>query len=134
MSFRVVIAGSRYFYDYALLCQVCDRILSNKRASGEEIIILSGHAAGADVLGERYAKSRKYACEIFQAKWAERGLRAGQERNKVMASKANALIAFWNGRSKGTKGMIEFARQEAKERDFPIRVVMYEEPGNPIYT
>lgn len=141
MSFRVIIAGSRYFYDYGLLCQVCDKILKNKRASGEEIIIVSGHAAGADVLGERYAKERKYACEIYPARWAERGKKAGPERNKLMAERADALIAFWNGRSTGTGGMIELARQEAAERAktggnraFSIRVVMYEEPGTPIYT
>ena len=140
MSFRVIIAGSRYFYDYSLLCRMCDKILKNKRASGEEIIIVSGHSHGADVLGERYAKERKYACEIYPAKWAERGNKAGPERNKLMAEKSDALIAFWNGRSRGTAGMIEFARQESdvrkkeKRGDFLIRVVMYEEPGFPVHT
>lgn len=141
MSFRVIIAGSRYFYDYGLLCQVCDKILKNKRTSGGEIIIVSGHCHGADVLGERYAKERKYACEIYPAKWTERGYKAGPERNELMASKADALIAFYNGRSTGTGGMIEIARQEAKKRakdggkrGFSIRIVMYEEPGTPIYT
>lgn len=140
MSFRVIIAGSRYFNDYGLLCRVCDRILKNKQAANEEIIIISGHCYGADLLGELYAKERKYSCEIYPARWAERGKKAGPERNKLMASKADALIAFWNRRSRGTEGMIELAREEAKARqkantgDLAIRVVMYEEPGPPIYT
>nr|CRY94015.1 hypothetical protein [uncultured prokaryote] len=40
--FRVIIAGTRYFNDYALLCEYADKVLARKRAEGE-IVIVSGH-------------------------------------------------------------------------------------------
>lgn len=58
--FRVIIAGTRHFKDYALLCRYADTLLEQKRRAGEEIVIVSGHCRGADLLGERYAKERGY--------------------------------------------------------------------------
>ena len=39
--FRVIIAGTRHFNDYGLLREYADKLLENKRAAGEKIIILS---------------------------------------------------------------------------------------------
>lgn len=52
--FRVIIAGSRDFDDYALLQDHADYMLSRQ----EDIEIVSGGASGADALGERYARVR----------------------------------------------------------------------------
>lgn len=109
-KFRVIIAGGRYFNNYKMLCDYCDKMLSEK-AKTHEIIIISGHCHGADVLGEEYARSRRYGCSIYPAKWSELGLGAGILRNRQMAENADALIAFHNGVSRGTKNMIETARE-----------------------
>lgn len=84
----------------------CDFFLS--RIS--EIEIVSGCANGADKLGERYAIERGYKIVYFPANW-ELGKQAGYLRNKEMAKYTNALIAFWDKKSKGTWHMINLAKQ-----------------------
>ena len=118
--FRVIIAGSRDFTDYRLLCQKCDAILSSK-SQDSNIVIISGTARGADRLGEQYAAERGYQIERYPADWERDGKAAGYIRNKRMAENADALIAFWDGQSRGTKNMIAIAR----ERNLEVRVVNY---------
>lgn len=103
---KVIIAGSREFNDYDLLVKICDIILKNKN---EEIIIMSGGAKGADTLGEKYAKERNYKIIKILPEWNKYGKQAGILRNIKMAHEADYLIAFWDGKSKGTKHMIEYA-------------------------
>ena len=59
--FRVIIAGTRYFNDYSLLKETADRLLADKITAGYNIVIVSGGYAGADLLGERYAKENDIA-------------------------------------------------------------------------
>ena len=46
----------------------------------------------------------------FPADWNKQGKAARYKRNEQMANYANALIAFWDGKSKGTKHMIKLAK------------------------
>lgn len=117
--FKVIIAGGRDFNDYELMCKKVNRILSNKNTS--EIQIISGNARGADKLGEKYAKDNNISLMCFPADWNKYGKRAGYIRNEQMANEANALIAFWDGKSKGTKHMIDIARSKG----LLIRVIKY---------
>lgn len=119
--FRVIIAGTRDFKDYELLKSYCDYMLSKKAQSGEEIVIISGGATGADTLGEQYAKERGYSLRQFPAQWDKYGRQAGPMRNRQMAENADALIAYWDGESRGTKNMIE----EAKKRGLKVAVKYY---------
>ena len=102
---RIIIAGGRDFDDYETLCRVCDHMLSKQ----EDIEIVSGTANGADKLGERYAQERGYPIKHFPANWDEFGKAAGYLRNKEMADYGDALIAFWDGKSRGTMHMINIA-------------------------
>lgn len=119
-TFKVIVAGGRDFGDYGLLCQICDRMLSQKHQT-HDIVIISGTARGADTLGERYAQERGYAVERFPADWEHAGKSAGFIRNAQMASVADALIAFWDGQSKGTAHMIGLARKHKLQ----VRVVPF---------
>lgn len=119
--FRVIIAGTRDFNDYNLLKSSCDYMLSKKVESGEEIVIISGGASGADALGEQYAKERGYKILRYPAQWKKYGRQAGPMRNREMADNADALIAYWDGESRGTKNMIE----EAKKRGLQVAVKNY---------
>lgn len=110
-EFRVIIAGTRDFSDYQLLRDKCDAILSSKRQDSN-IIIVSGTARGADRLGERYARERGYEIRQFPADWLNDEKKAGPIRNAKMADNADALIAFWDGESRGTKNMIETAKRK----------------------
>lgn len=108
-KYKVIIAGCRDFTDYELLREKCDYHLQNLRL--EDIVIVSGHASGADSLGERYAQERGFQLETYPADWQAHGRAAGPIRNAKMANVAHALIAFWDGKSRGTKNMIETARK-----------------------
>lgn len=116
--FKVIIAGTRTFDDYDLLCRYADIKLSNIY---EPIEIVSGGARGADALGERYAKDRGYELRRFPADWNKYGKRAGYLRNVQMANYADALLAFWDGKSRGTKNMIE----EATTRGLLVGIKKY---------
>lgn len=114
---RVIIAGTRDFNDYSLLSTKCDFILSKT----SDIEIVSGTAKGADKLGEKYAEERGYQIKRFPANWDKFGKSAGYKRNKEMAEYSDALIAFWDGKSKGTKHMIDLA----KENNLKIKIVNF---------
>ena len=60
--------------------------------------------------------------EIYPAQWKKFGKRAGYRRNEQMAEVADALIAFWDGSSRGTKHMIDIMN----EKNLLVRVVEYE--------
>lgn len=107
--FRVIIAGSRDFSDYDALKSYADVKLSNI-SRRDSIEVVSGCARGADTLGERYAEERGYGIKKFPADWNRYGKSAGYLRNVEMAEYADALIAFWDGKSKGTEHMIRIAK------------------------
>lgn len=110
-DYRVIIAGSRDFNDYDLLEERCKEVLRLYMAF-RNVTIISGHATGADTLGERFAKEYRLKSLIFPAQWQKHGRAAGPIRNQEMANMADAVIAFWDGKSRGTKNMIDLA--EAK--------------------
>jgi O-acetyl-ADP-ribose deacetylase (regulator of RNase III) len=102
---RVIVAGSRTIMDYRLVEQAIQE-------SGFTIReIISGGARGVDQLGLRYARGHKIPTTVFPAKWKRDGRAAGFIRNERMAEVAHALIAVWDGVSKGTKHMIDLARK-----------------------
>lgn len=107
--FRVTIVGSRTFQDFEFLEQEVLKILTN--FSGIEIEIVSGGAQGADKLAEKFAKKYEIPIRIFPANWTYYGKRAGYVRNKAMAEYSDLVIAFWDGKSKGTKLMLNLAKQ-----------------------
>lgn len=121
--FRVIIAGGRDFANYALLTVTMDKLLSKTE---DEIIIICGGARGADSLGADYATDRGYAVRYYIAQWDQYGKSAGYRRNEQMAQNADALVAFWDGKSRGTKHMIDLARKYGLK----IRVIHYDETNN----
>lgn len=143
-EFRVIIAGGRDFAvnpaereDNNLLYSTMDNLLRNKIRS-HRIVIICGMAKGADLAGARYAKDRNFHIRYFPAEWDKHGKKAGVLRNDEMAQNADALVAFWDGQSSGTKNMIE----TAKKHGLQVRVIHYsqkseeqdkDEFGFPIY-
>jgi len=104
--YKVIIAGGREFSDYEYLRSCADADLAGIT---DDIEIVSGGASGADALGERYAKEKGRTVALFPADWNRYGRSAGPRRNRQMAEYADALIAFWDGQSRGTKNMIDTA-------------------------
>ncbi len=101
---RVIISGSRGCMDYQLLL---DAITESGFIPS---VIIHGDCPNCpDQLGERYAYENNVPVERFPAEWDLYGKSAGFRRNKDMAKVANALISIWDGKSSGTKNMIEIA-------------------------
>lgn len=123
---RIIIAGSRNFNDYILLNDEVNNIISrikdkDNKFENYKIEIISGAARGADILGEKYANSSKFDVIKFIPDWKKLGKKAGYIRNSEMAKYAvedgnyGVLIAFWDGKSKGTKHMIDLAKANGLE-------------------
>ena len=77
--------------------------------------IVHGGAKGADRLAAIYAREYFYKSEAFPADWDTHGKAAGPIRNQEMAEYADVLVAVWDGKSRGTKNMIETALKEGLE-------------------
>lgn len=118
--FKVIVAGSRNFNDYELLKSKMLHYLKDFDLS--EVEIVSGAARGADQLGERFA--HEFGCKLkqFPADWNTYGRKAGYLRNVDMAKYADACVCFWDGKSRGTKHMIDIAKKEGLK----LRVVRYD--------
>ena len=123
--YKIIIAGSRTFSNYNLLKKECNKFIQHciNNLDNRCFEIISGNARGADKLGEKYAKEHNYTCSVKPADWNKYGKRAGYLRNADMAQEANALIAFWDGKSKGTNHMIQLA----KKANLNVKVILYED-------
>ena len=113
---KIVIAGSRSFHDYQLLCQT---LAPDKSRITQ---VLTGGARGADQLGFRWALKHHIRSRCFAANWARFGKAAGVRRNHQMAQAGDVLIAFWDGQSPGTAHMVQCMRQRGK----PVVVIRVE--------
>ena len=114
MKFRVVIAGCRWYDSFEEAEKFLDACLWHlmQRYS---IVVLSGAARGADYLGERYAAARGLIVERHPARWERYKRGAGHVRNEEMAELSDLVICFWDGKSRGTKSMIDCAKRNGKQ-------------------
>ena len=113
MEIRIVIAGCRYYDNYPEAKRFIDTVVQ-KFDKDARLIVLSGSCRGADILGEKYAAECGAIIERYPAQWNRYGKAAGVIRNQAMAELCDYVICFWDGKSKGTKAMIECARKAGK--------------------
>ena len=106
-----IVAGGRDFSDRDRAFDVLSKHVSRLD------YIISGMARGADSLGAEFAELMMPDGHLLKrpADWDKYGKSAGYRRNHQMALEADVLIAFWDGRSKGTKNMIEEAHKAGLE-------------------
>lgn len=117
---KVIIAGSRYidpvnkviFSDYE---QIKDAVQKSGFIITE---VVSGCAKGVDTLGERWATENKIKIQQFPVEWRSGGIYradSGHKRNIEMANYIapdGGLIAVWDGKSGGTRQMIQYSKQK----------------------
>ena len=118
--FKVIIAGGRDFKDYDYLTTKVDAMLINK-AKTHKIVVVSGMAKGADSLAIKYSQDKGYELKGMAADWDTHGKKAGYLRNQDMCDYADALIAFHDTKSRGTRNMIDITIKAKK----PYRVYTY---------
>ena len=107
--FKVIIAGSRSYdkgicYIHEILEELC--IPVNE--------VVCGMAIGADLAGKAWAEDRGIPIKEFPANWSKYGKRAGILRNIEMGDYADELVALWDGKSRGTKHMIDYMTKLGK--------------------
>lgn len=110
---RVLVCGGRNYNDYEMVRKVLDAVDNvDLYHPGGDIIdtVISGHARGADTLGEEYAKANGIDIEVYPAQWNKYGKRAGYLRNTQMLEegKPDLVVAFPGG--VGTAMMCKIAR------------------------
>ena len=121
MEKRIVIAGCRDYTDYDAVKEFLTTKIINQQKQ-TKWILLSGRSRGADRLGERFAQENGWEIETFPAAWERYGRAAGPIRNKTMVDICDAVICFWDGKSKGTASLIRLAKKAKK----PLYIKMIE--------
>ena len=121
---KIIIAGSRNILDYEVIKKAV------KDSNFEITEVVSGTAKGVDSLGEKYASDNNIDCSRFEAKWKDINVKgavvrknrygsynakAGLSRNEDMGEYADALIAIWDGKSSGTRHMINYMKSLNKK-------------------
>ena len=102
---KTIIAGTRVGVTLA------DVDLAMERSLYTVTEVVSGHSGAADFAGEAWARKRGIPIKLFPADWKEYGKNAGPIRNERMAEYADALVALWDGQSRGTANMIQNAKR-----------------------
>jgi hypothetical protein len=107
---KLSIIGSREFNDYNLMIKKINELYDIQNIT----TIISGGAIGADKLAEKFAKDNNIKIELYLPDWNRYGKSAGYIRNKLIIENCDEVIAFWNGKSPGTKLSIDIAEKLKK--------------------
>ena len=108
-TMKFVVAGSRWIKSY----EVVKTVLADVCKTGIKIeAIIDGTARGVDELASRYARENSIENIRVPADWKLWRKAAGKKRNEVMGEMGDALVAIWDGTSKGTEHMISVAEQK----------------------
>ena len=78
-------------------------------------VIISGGAQGVDFCAKEFALKNKIAFLEFLPQYSIYKKGAPIKRNKQIADASDVVFAFWDGKSRGTKSMIEYCKAQNKE-------------------
>lgn len=112
---KILICGGRDFDNKLLF----ERSLNGLINKGD--IVLHGGAVGADALAESYSKYNNFETKIFLPQYKLWGKVAPLIRNSEMIQECDEVIAFWNGKSRGTKYTIDNANKHHKK----VKIIYY---------
>src|ERR1019366_1779683 len=96
---KIIVAGSRNIRDIAEVNQA----IADAPFKITELV--HGGCSGVDELAAIWAEAHNVPSTVFRADWDVFGKAAGPIRNRDMARYADALIAVWDGKSRGTRNM-----------------------------
>lgn len=77
--------------------------------------IISGGAVGIDTCAEEFARKKGIKMTVFLPDYKRYKRGAPFVRSRAMIEAADEVIAFWNGKSRGTKYSIDFCRRSGKK-------------------
>lgn len=83
--------------------------------------IVSGGASGVDACAREYALTHGIRLKEFLPNYNRYGRTAPLKRNLEIIAYAEMVFAFWDGKSRGTKYVID----NCKKQGVPIKVYLY---------
>ena len=101
---KVAVVGSRSIFTTDIGAYISD-----------EDEIVSGGAIGIDSCAAEYAKKNGLKLTVFLPQYEKYGRAAPIVRNKKIVDYADKIVAFWNGKSKGTLSVIKYAEKTGKQ-------------------
>lgn len=117
---NLAIIGSRSFNDWLLCLTIADEIVSEYPTIDT---IVSGGAKGADKLGHKFSRYKRFKYKEFLPNWDKYGKSAGMIRNRTIIDNSDYALIFWDGLSKGTKNSIDLVIN----KKIPYRIVMVDD-------
>lgn len=111
---KLAIIGGRDFTDYNRLMSAIEDFFPDSGGVSRISEIVSGGARGADSLGARYARECGLKLTEFIPDWDRHGKRAGFIRNQDIIENCDCVLAFWDGKSKGTGNSLSIAKRLKK--------------------
>ena len=111
---RIAIIGSRDICGNEERCyeKICESVPRNCTE------IVSGGAGGIDALAEKYARENALLFKRFEPEYYKYGKSAPLMRNAQIIEYANFVLAFWDGKSRGTAQAIKICC----ETDKPVEI------------
>lgn len=85
--------------------------------------IVSGGAKGIDTCAREFAQANEYKFTEFLPDYKKYGRAAPLYRNTEIVDYSDLVLAFWDGKSTGTKDVID----KCKERGVPVKVFLNNE-------
>jgi len=109
---KIAIIGSREFKNKELVEKILAKVLTGIINGGVEVI--TGGARGVDAWVKEFCEKDCTLCKII------RPINPSNKldylfRNVEIITLADKIIAFWDGKSKGTKFVIDYAKARGKE-------------------
>ena len=101
---KLLIAGSRSIREYDLSPYIPHAVDT----------IISGGAQGVDSLAESYADEHKLSKYVIRPQYKRYGRAAPLKRNQEMVDMADAVLVIWDGKSRGSRFTVEYARKQNK--------------------
>lgn len=102
---KIAIIGSR-----TLCVKNIDRYLPETVSE-----IVSGGAKGIDSCAAEFAHKNSIKLTVFLPEYEKYGKIAPIVRNKAIVEYSDLVIAFWDGKSKGTLSVINYCKKLGKE-------------------
>ena len=119
---RIAVVGSRGWTDEQAIKRYIDSLPTGS-------VIISGGASGVDSMAEKHARARGLEVVVFEADWSK-GNDAGAKRNAVIVANSDVVVAFWDGKSKGTMITVDMALKAAHIQRVTVVKKAQEGQGN----
>jgi len=108
---NIAVVGSRTYNNEDYSLNNILETLKKENLNIENIIVFSGGAKGVDTIAAKSMKEMGAKVNEIIPNWKKYRKAAGIVRNKELVGNADIVIAFWDGRSRGTKNSINLAQK-----------------------